>query len=37
MKTKTYKQKFEEYHKDDVWGRFLKWLENKKEKKSNEK
>lgn len=27
---KTYKQKFKEYHADDMWGRFLDWLNNKK-------
>ena len=31
MKRKTaYWNKWREYHKDDMWGRFLDWLDNRK-------
>ncbi len=38
MKTKkSYSQKFKQYHGNDVWGRFLEWLEkkNKVQRKKN--
>ncbi len=32
---KTYKERFKEYHKDDMWGLFLKWLTKPKKEKNN--
>ena len=37
MKPKTYKEKYEEFHRDDMWGRFLLWLEKKKLKGGKKK
>ena len=32
MKSKTYREKFQAYHKEEMFGRFLLWLEKKKSK-----
>ncbi len=34
QENKTYRQKFKEYHGDDMWEKFLTWLEKLNHRKS---